>query len=99
MSLDALLSEALDRLRLVIREELAKQARPAEYLTPEEAATVARVDKSTVHAWLRDRRLRRYGEGRIVRIRRDELDRLLAGPAADEADDLAAKVRQFRGAG
>lgn len=72
-----------DLVRDVVREELARalteRDAPAEYLTVAQAATVARVARGTIRRWVREGRIAEYRAGRVVRVRRDELDRLMRG--------------------
>lgn len=71
-----------DAVRLVVREELApivadlkRLARPGqdELLRYKEAAKVAKVCEGTIRAWVKSRRLKRYGSARVPLVRRDEL--------------------------
>lgn len=66
----------------VVRAELAKQgARTAtadEYLSTSKAARYANVAPGTLRRWIRLRRLEPFGAGRHLRVRRADLDRLLA---------------------
>lgn len=70
-------------LRELVREELARalaeRDAPVDYLSVEQAATVAKVAHGTVRRWVREGRLTDYRAGRVVRVRRDELERLMRG--------------------
>ena len=72
-----------DLVRDVVREEvtraLAERDTPAEYLTVAQAADVARVARGTVRRWVREGRLADHRAGRVVRVRRNELDHLMRG--------------------
>jgi excisionase family DNA binding protein len=48
------------------------------YLTLGEAALYARCSTRTIQRWLSDKKLCRYGHGRLVLIRKDELEALLS---------------------
>jgi excisionase family DNA binding protein len=48
------------------------------------AAEVAKVNPATVRKWVEEGRLGRYRAGRELRVKRSELDRLLATGWADE---------------
>lgn len=66
-------------IRSLIRDELAK-AKPAndtEYLSTTEAARLASVTPGTIRRWVRSGELTRHEAGARVRIRRDELERLM----------------------
>ncbi|MBI3203049.1 MAG: helix-turn-helix domain-containing protein [Myxococcales bacterium] len=94
-ALRALVREAL---RDVLREELPRllpgsTARPT-YLSPKQAADVAATSVSTIRSWIRGGRLRPYRAGRLVRVRRDEVEALLAGGkvGGDSRATLAATI-------
>ncbi len=55
-------------------------AEPEEYLTIAEAAAVAHVSKRTVERWVAGGVVRVVRVGRVVRIRRRDLERVLAPP-------------------
>lgn len=82
-----------DEVRAVVREELAKLelGRPTtqEYLSPESAATLTETSVSTIRGWLREGRLRTYHAGRLVRVRRDELEALLSSTRSAAGNDIA----------
>lgn len=98
-----------DEVRAAIREELASVLAAApvasggtqEYLTTDEAASMARVEPATIREWVRRGDLRRHQAGRELRVRRDELAAFLASGRRSEAEhnveSLAAKILQ-RGA-
>lgn len=77
---DALLALVDERVSLA----LSKLTRPAndELLTTVEAAQIAKVTPATVRRWVRDRRLQRHGPGQ-VRVRREDLERLIATGRSD----------------
>jgi excisionase family DNA binding protein len=97
-------------LRLLIREEMRNALResaessvsatrePAEntdYITVKRAASIASVTESTLREWLRTGRLRRYGHGRVVRVRLSELHHLMEhGPDAS-ASPNESRIRQI----
>lgn len=96
MSLELFLK---DLIRQAVREELADagvrtsaQAAP-EFLTLAEAAARASTSKGTVRNWVKAGKLRTYGTGRVVRVRRAELDSLLlAGAAGEDQPKVAAQA-------
>lgn len=61
-----------------VRQALALAERD-EYLSPTTAAEIADVAPATVRRWVREGRLPGYGVGGRHRVRRSDLDRLLAG--------------------
>lgn len=78
------LAESLrDLVRDVVREELtralAERDAPSEFLTVAQAASVARVACGTIRRWVREGRIADHRAGRVVRVRRDELHRLMRG--------------------
>lgn len=90
---NALRSLIRDEVRAVVREELAKLelGRPVaqEFLSPETAATLTETSASTIRSWLREGRLRTYHAGRLVRVRRDELEALLSSAGSSAGNDTA----------
>lgn len=60
------------------------------------AARIANVSQGTVRNWLRDGRLRRFGTGRLLRVRRSDVFALLrnenAVAAPESAEDQAARI-------
>ncbi len=97
------MTDPLDGLRAfiaeVVREEMRSSPRPAndEYLSTADAAQIARVTPGTIRRWVRAKELTKHGKGPRVRIRRDELERYLAGEQAVGPEDRAR--RRFAGTG
>lgn len=82
----------------VVREELARQrpAAPVEYLTVRQAAELARITTGTIHRWLKTGKLPRHNAGRAVRVKRSDLERLLAtGGRVEEIDPVAWARERF----
>ena len=79
----ALRSMIEDVVRKVLREELGASpgANGDEYLSVATAARVAEVAPATIRGWIAEGRLHRYAAGREIRVRRAELEALLAAPA------------------
>lgn len=81
------MTDPIDALRAfiaqVVRDELARQrpAAPAadEYLSVARAAAVADVAPGTVRRWIREGRLVGHHAGRVLRVRRTDLEALLRG--------------------
>ena len=99
----ALRSFVAEVVREVVREELRRTPGADDYLTVQEAAAIARVGQGTVRAWLRDGRLRRFGETRPL-VRRGDLEAFLEEPrrrvragAVDPRAAIAERVRRSRG--
>ena len=90
-------------VRNVVREELRTAlgaSKPSEYLSLRDAAVRAGVSAATVRRWVRDGKVPRYGEGRIVRVRWADVEAALskAEAPATEADSKAwaSKVLSLR---
>lgn len=88
-----------DTLRILVREEVRSAVRevvatlrPAgesPLMTVREAASFARVAEPTVRSWIQQGKLNRYGTKGALRIKRDELERLLTSrdePRMTDAD-------------
>lgn len=87
----------------IVRDELAKQGKPAandEYLTPKEAAEIAKVIPSTIRRWVAQGRLTRCQAGGDLRVRRAELERMMTSPsprpAANENRRLTPEALAMR---
>jgi excisionase family DNA binding protein len=89
-------------VRKVIREELAYGTAIGsgdDYVSVKEAARIASVATETVRDWISKGSLRRYHAGRVLRVRRSELDAQLARPALSgtpETPEAAARVYLHR---
>ena len=95
-----MMTDPLEGLRAfiadVVRSELSElklTTRPAndDYLSTADAAEIARVAPSTIRRWAREHKLVKHGTGPRVRIRRDELERYLAGAETASPEDRARK--------
>jgi len=74
-------------LRSAVKEVLGeKPATPGEYLSVTDAAKIASVTGQSIRSWIHSGRLRGYKAGRVHRVRRDELESLLANPPSVEPD-------------
>lgn len=75
-----------DAIAAIVREEVAKLApkgAPADdYLTVGAAAELASVAPGTVRRWVREGQLTEHRAGRTLRVKRRDLERLLAAPAS-----------------
>lgn len=72
-----------DMVRQIVREELtsalaAVSSQGDGYLPVADAARLASVATGTIRRWIREGRLAGYRAGRLLRVRRGELDELLA---------------------
>lgn len=81
-SLQERLSEVIEELvEKAVERRIASVAAAAsakEYLTPIEAAQLAKVKPATVRRWLREGRLARHSAGgRVVRVQRGDVEKLL----------------------
>ncbi len=67
----------------IVREELGKAQtnegtfRPDDLLDTGQVAVYAKVSRDTVRRWIREGRLKCYGAGRSIRIKKSELDALM----------------------
>ena len=68
---------------------------PSDYLTAKEAAKMAGVTPATVRGWLKAGDLAGHGRGRVLRIRRSELEAFLARPKQIPAVDHHAKALEL----
>jgi excisionase family DNA binding protein len=67
-----------DIAREVIREELVNVTAPADsYLSTQDAAELADVSTGTIRRWIREGKLPPHRAGRLVRVRRAELERMM----------------------
>jgi excisionase family DNA binding protein len=80
-----------DEVRTAIRQELGKKPVTAgDYVSVVEAANIASVQGQTIRAWIRSGRLTEYKAGRVLRVRRSELETFLAAaPRPATASDLS----------
>lgn len=88
-----------DMVRALVREELAlaRATPPDEYLSTRAAAELAGVAIETVRRWIADKRLKRHGAGRHLRVRRSELEAMLAAPRRRMARvEIAPEARARR---
>jgi excisionase family DNA binding protein len=60
-----------------VEKRLAELRAPEEYLSPDEAGAVAGVHPDTIHRWIREGKLEKHRAGRLVRVRRSDVERLL----------------------
>lgn len=74
-----------EAVRLEVREALAamQPASAGDYLSVKEAATLAGVSPDSIRSWIQTGKLPRHNAGRVLRVRRDELEQFLAGPPTD----------------
>jgi len=90
-------------VRDVVREELAR-VRPAAgsdstaHLSTRDAAQHAGVAMGTIRRWIRDGKLRELRAGRHLRVRRVDIDALLAGERNGPEDSPEELARQAFGA-
>ena len=85
LSLRALIA---DVARHVVREELSKLSARDEYLTTRAAGELAKVTPGTIRRWIRERQLAGHRAGRVVRVSRAELERLLQRGGRREPVDM-----------
>ncbi len=96
------MSDLIEQIRSIAREEaraemrrLLDEARGDEYLSTRAAAELASVTDGTIRRWIRAGKLTEHRAGRVVRIRRTDLERLLRTGAANDDDPAARALRDF----
>jgi excisionase family DNA binding protein len=87
------LVERIDRLET----QLAELRAPEEYLSTDAAAQLAGVHADTVRRWIREGKLEEHRAGRLVRVRRSDVERLLreGRRRRDDASPEELAVRDF----
>lgn len=84
-----------DLLRRVVREELGAEA-PAKqgetYLSVARAGEIAEVTPGTIRSWMKAGKLETHRAGRELRVKRSDLERLLASPATDATPEALARA-------
>jgi excisionase family DNA binding protein len=96
-------------LREIIHEEVQsavlqvmgkKPAAAGEFVSAAEAAKIASVSSQTIRAWIRSGKLATYKAGRVLRVKRTELEEFLTiGPTPDHAENMSPEDladRDFR---
>jgi excisionase family DNA binding protein len=85
-----------DMIVEVVRVELAKsQATPPtldEYLSTRNAANLAQVATGTIRRWIREGRIEGHKAGRVVRIKRAEIETLLRAGSRPPANDESPRA-------
>ena len=80
-----------DEVRCVIREELASNT--SEFLSVADAARAASVSPQTIRKWMSEGKLPRHAAGRVLRIRRTDLEKCLTtrapSPSTESPEELA----------
>lgn len=89
-------------IREIARDEitraLSEHDAPAEYLSTSDAAALAGVATGTIRRWMREGRLARHGSGRLVRVRRVDVERILkCPPRGPDATPEELAIRDFGG--
>jgi excisionase family DNA binding protein len=107
MTIEETITVAVDRavgdaLRRELRAALAERPSSGNdgFMTVAAAAKYAGVHPSTIRAWIKDGRLPRHLAGRHLRIRRDEIDRLLSedpGVDARTPEEIADEILNRKG--
>ena len=90
-----------DELRIALAEGRPRQAaNPSSgsepYLSITNAAQLADLAPNTIRTWIRDGRLPAHRAGRVLRVRRSDLEKFLAPePAKHKKVDIAARAREL----
>ena len=69
-------------VRDLVRAELEAARAPAEFLSVQRAAEVADVAAGTIRRWIREGRIEGHRAGRVLRVKRADLEALLAAGGA-----------------
>jgi len=89
-----------DTIREIVRDEIKKalaETAPSDYLSPRSAAALAEVTTRTIRQWIADGKIAGHGTGRLVRVRRADLERLLReGGRRRCVDDMSPEARADR---
>jgi excisionase family DNA binding protein len=75
-----------------VARQLAARDRPAEYLTTDGAAALAGVAAGTIRRWIREGRIDEHRAGRMVRVRRADMEALLARGRRRPADAIGSQT-------
>jgi len=78
-----------------VRRQVAEATRVDDYLSTARAAELADVAPNTIRRWVHDGKLTRHKAGRVIRISRNELERLLRDGASNDEltpEEHAAKA-------
>jgi len=89
---------AVRALVQALRDELRKLVTPPpdDYLSTTAAAQFASVAVGTIRRWVRKGKLRQYNAGRLVRISRHELEKLMrGGPSNDGGTPEQRAARKY----
>ena len=104
MSIDLAIRSLLKEVvREVVREEMGSDERAgsnAEFLTYAEAGELAHVSVATIKRWVRDERLRAFGEGRVRRVKSGDVRQCLEGrqrPTASVNSKVSSILAGVRG--
>ena len=81
-------SRLRDLIKAAVNDALGeRRAEPETYLSVARAAAIAEVAPATIRGWIAEGRLKRYRAGRELRVKRSELERLLAAGWAEDAEE------------
>lgn len=97
------MSSLEETIRAIVRDELARAERERtaasssdEYLSTGDAAKLADVASGTIRRWIREGKLTEHRAGRLVRIKRADLEEYLraGGRAVDDSNSAGARARR-----
>jgi len=91
--LEDLLERERPKLAAAVARQLVAIGPTDEYLTPDEAGRLAKVEPQTIRDWIAVGRLHRYSAGRALRVKRSELEALLTGEPEHELSDAEIQER------
>lgn len=84
-----------DVAREEVRRAIADAKQPDEYLSTRAAGAVAGVADATIRRWVRERRLPEHRAGRCVRVKRADVERLLARGRRHDTDDGELTIEEM----
>jgi len=107
VTIDAAIRELVrDVVRDVVREEMVALSTrcndgetdaPSDYVSAKTAAAIADVNEETIRVWVRRGALPAYWAGRLLRIKRADLDRFMATGGDGEDVDVEEAARRILG--
>lgn len=89
-------AELEQMIRRVVREERGDgSGAESELITIAQAAALVMCGVTTIRTWMKAGTLKRYGEGRVVRVNRRQVLEVMANPSRAEAKDPEEMARQI----
>ena len=79
-----------------VKRQLAEATAPAEFMSAQEAAEFARVSDGCVRRWIREGKLVGHRAGRVLRVKREDLENLMRGGGRGDDEDLTPEQEARR---